>query len=89
MINKKWHLYVLLCADGSYYCGVTTEIGRRINEHNTSAKGAKYTKVRRPVRLVYHKPYKDRSSAQKAEYEFKRLRRAQKERIIKEYTKGG
>jgi putative endonuclease len=88
-VTKKWHLYVLLCADGSYYCGVTTEIARRINEHNTSAKGAKYTKVRRPVRLVYYKTYKDRSSAQKAEYEFKRLRRAQKERIIKEYTKSG
>jgi putative endonuclease len=84
---QKWCLYVLLCADGTYYTGITTEIGRRLTEHNSTAKGAKYTRGRRPVRLVYYKAYEDRSSAQKAEHKFKRLRHAQKARIIEKYTK--
>ena len=84
---KKWFLYVLLCADGSYYTGVTTDLDRRVVEHNCSPKGAKYTKTRRPVELVYSKNYNDRSSVQKAEYKFKRLKRGQKVKIIEEFTK--
>ena len=78
----KWFLYVLKCNDGTLYTGGTTNIQRRLKEHNTSARGAKYTKTRRPVNIVYWKPYKDQSSAQKAEYEFKQLTREQKEKII-------
>ena len=81
---KNWYLYTLLCADGTYYTGVTTDIQRRLNEHNTSPKGAKYTKTRRPAKLIYSKYFIDRSSAQKAEYKFKRLTRKQKEKIINE-----
>ena len=78
----KWFLYVLQCSDGSYYTGVTTDLNRRIEEHNTSKRGAKYTKTRRPVRMVYSLEYEDRSSAQKFEYKFKQLTRKQKEEVI-------
>ena len=80
----KWFLYILQCADGTYYTGVTTDMNRRLNEHNTSKRGAKYTKTRRPVKVVYLSGYNDRSSAQKAEYKFKQLTRKQKESIINE-----
>jgi len=83
-LTKDWHLYVLLCADGSYYTGVTTDVTRRLTEHNTSAKGAKYTATRRPVKVIYRAIYKDRSTAQQAEYKFKQLTRKQKEKIINE-----
>ena len=81
--EKKWCLYVLQCSDGTYYTGITTDVVRRLNEHNASSKGAKYTKPRRPARLVYWVDYEDRSTAQKAEYKFKQLTREQKEKIIK------
>tara|TARA_R110000796_G_scaffold99266_1_gene207296 strand:- start:6 stop:257 length:252 start_codon:yes stop_codon:yes gene_type:complete len=80
----KWFLYVLQCADGSYYTGVTTDAERRVNEHNTSKRGAKYTKTRRPVVIIYLSEYESRSSAQKAEYKFKQLTRKQKEEIVNE-----
>ena len=79
-----WFLYVLQCSDGTYYTGITTSISRRLNEHNLSPRGAKYTKTRRPVEVVYWTCFRDRSSAQKAEYKFKRLTRKQKEKIINE-----
>jgi putative endonuclease len=79
---KEWYLYVLLCADGSYYTGVTTDTKRRLYEHNTTKRGAKYTKTRRPVSLIYVDKHADRSSAQKAEYNFKQLTRKQKDEYI-------
>ena len=80
----SWFLYVLQCGDGTLYTGITTDVPRRLKEHNTSPKGAKYTKTRRPVKLVYWIDLKDRSTAQKAEYKFKKLTREQKEKIISE-----
>ena len=80
----NWFLYVLKCNDGTLYTGVTTNIDRRLNEHNTSMKGAKYTKTRRPVNLVYWLKFLDRSAAQKAEYRFKQLTREEKEKVIYE-----
>ena len=80
----SWFLYVLQCSDGSYYAGVTTDIVRRVEEHNTSNRGAKYTKARRPVRVIYFIEHTDRSCAQKAEHKFKQLTREQKEKIINE-----
>jgi len=79
---KNWYLYVLLCADGTYYTGVTTDITRRLKEHNALSTGAKYTKTRRPVELIYQTVFEDRSSAQKAEYRFKQLARKQKDEYI-------
>jgi putative endonuclease len=81
--GKPWHLYVLRCSDGTLYTGVTTSLDRRVHEHNTSKRGAKYTKTRRPVELAWSKKYNNRSEAQSAEYSFKKLRRVQKLQIIK------
>jgi len=81
-INKIWYFYVVQCSDNTLYAGVTTNINRRIQEHNTNNLGAKYTKTRRPVKLIYHKFFENRSTAQKAEYKFKKLTRKQKEKII-------
>ena len=83
-IEMGWYLYVLRCNDNTMYTGVTTNLARRLNEHNASPRAAKYTKSRRPVKLVYWVAFSDRSSAQKAEYKFKQLTRKQKEKIIDE-----
>jgi putative endonuclease len=80
--EKAWFLYVLRCADDTFYTGTTTDITRRINEHNTKKCGAKYTKTRRPVELIFWLDFENRSQAQKAEYKFKKLTRTQKEKII-------
>jgi len=78
----QWHLYVLRCADGSFYAGITTDLERRLNEHNSSPKGARYTRARRPVALVKAWGMLDRSAATKAELAFKRLSRSQKVALI-------
>jgi len=79
---KHWYLYVLRCNDETLYAGVTTDVQRRLKEHNHSPRGAKYTKPRRPVNVVYWKLFRDRGSAQRAEYEFKQLTKEQKEKIV-------
>ena len=79
---KKWFVYILRCNDGTLYTGVTTNIQRRLHEHNKTSRGSKYTKARRPVNLVYKAVYNTRSAAQKAEYQIKQLTRVQKERLI-------
>ena len=81
---KKWFLYILRCNDGTLYTGVTTDISRRLNEHNTSKRGSKYTRTRRPVELVYCVDFENQSTAQVAEYNFKQLTRKQKEKVINE-----
>ncbi len=76
--------YIIRCADDTLYTGITTDIERRIAEHNTDdKKWAKYTKIRRPVELVYHEKYLTRSEASKREYEIKELSRAQKLELIR------
>jgi len=77
-----YYLYILECADGTLYTGITVDLERRVNEHNTSKLGAKYTYARRPVKLVYSKKFKDRSLASKAEYGLKKLSREQKIKLI-------
>jgi len=73
-----WWVYIVECVDNSLYTGITTNIDRRIKEHNTSNKGAKYTRSRRPVSLVYKESCENRSIASKREYEIKKLKRADK-----------
>ena len=75
-------IYMLKCNDGTLYTGITTDVKRRVDEHNNSDKGAKYTRVRRPVELVYAEESKDRSSASKRECEIKRLSREKKLKLI-------
>lgn len=81
-------LYVLECADGTFYAGITTDIARRVAEHNSSAKGAKYTRTRRPVRLVYSETHPTRSAALVAEAAFKQLSRTEKLTRISRATSG-
>ncbi|MGD9028866.1 MAG: GIY-YIG nuclease family protein [Anaerolineae bacterium] len=72
-----WFLYVLHCADGTLYTGVTTDLARRLKEHN-SGHGARYTAGRRPVVLLGAWPFADRGAAQRAEARFRRLPRREK-----------
>ena len=73
-----YFIYILQCSDNSLYTGITTDLDRRIKEHNDSKLGAKYTKIRRPVKLVYSKEFIDRSEASKEEARIKKLSRQQK-----------
>ncbi len=81
-----YSVYVIECADGTYYTGITRELQRRIEQHD-SGKGAKYTRGRGPVRLLAHSIAYDRSSAQKLEYYIKSLRRDKKVIMLELYEK--
>ena len=82
MDKTPYFIYILLCADNTLYTGITTNLIRRIEEHNFSDKGAKYTKSRRPVTLVYSEKSLDRSSASKREYIIKKMSRKEKKILI-------
>lgn len=79
---KEWYVYMVECADGTLYSGVTTDVERRIKEHNDSPKGAKYTRAKRPVVLVYTEECENRSEATKREYVLKQLSREEKLKLI-------
>ncbi len=79
----SYFIYILECSDGSLYTGITTDVTKRLEEHNNSDKGAKYTKTRRPVKLLYQEPSLNRSTASKREYAIKKLTRLQKIQLIK------
>lgn len=76
-MESQWYLYVLRCGDGSLYTGITTDVEKRFAAHQ-SGKGAKYTRGRGPLELVYQESCGDHSDALKREYAFKRLNREQK-----------
>jgi putative endonuclease len=78
-----WKVYMLQCADNSLYTGITTDIERRLKEHNSdNNKGARYTRVRRPVSLAYLEDCDDRADASKREYQLKRLPRGEKLKLV-------
>ncbi len=78
-----YYVYMLECADGTLYTGITTDLERRIEEHNSSEKGAKYTRSRRPVSLVHHECFENRSDASKREYYIKKkMSRADKLSLV-------
>jgi len=79
---KTWYTYIVQCADGTYYTGITTGLSRRLNEHNNTNRGAKYTKTRRPVELVFYCEYPNRSLAQREEFRIKKLSRVEKALLI-------
>jgi putative endonuclease len=81
-LDKKWFLYVVECSDGTLYTGITKDLNRRINEHNYGIKAAKYTRSRRPVKLLISWEYKTHSEAASEEYHFKKLNRKQKLEVI-------
>lgn len=78
----EWWVYILRCADDSLYTGICTDTERRLHEHNHSAKGARYTRARRPVELVYQEPHTSRSTASRREAEIKKMRRLQKIKLL-------
>ena len=78
MKRSTWYVYMLKCADNSLYTGIATDIERRFNEHNQGKQGAKYTRSRRLVKLVYQEQYASRGEAQSREWVIKQLTRAQK-----------
>ena len=79
-VTTHW-TYVLECADGTFYTGYTTDVERRVREHD-SGNGARYTRGRTPVTLVHAEPFETRSAAMSREYEIKQLSRRGKERLI-------
>lgn len=81
---KPWFVYILRCKDGTLYTGITTNIKRRIKEHNGSKRGAKYTRSRRPVKLEAQWVYESRSAALREEARIKKLNRSDKIMLIRE-----
>ncbi|MEK7138261.1 MAG: GIY-YIG nuclease family protein [Patescibacteria group bacterium] len=77
-----YFVYIIKCADGSLYCGITTDMKRRFGEHQRG-KGGNYTRSHKVIRIVYAEKCKDRSSALKREVTIKRLSRTEKLRLIK------
>ena len=75
------YVYLLQCADDTFYCGWTTDIDARLAAHNLG-KGAKYTRSRLPVKLVYHEVYEDLHDALSREWHLKRLSREEKLKLI-------
>lgn len=78
------YVYIIECADGTYYTGWTNDLERRIKMHSNGI-GAKYTMGRGPVRLVYHEEFCDKKEAMQREYKIKKLTRNKKEELIKTY----
>jgi putative endonuclease len=81
-VEIPYTLYLLRCSDGTLYTGITSDMKRRIHEHNTSDKGAKYTRSRRPCIMVYHEDYQNKSAALKREIAIKKMTKAKKEILL-------
>ena len=79
--RSRWLVYILRCSDGSLYTGITNDLPKRLQAH-AAGKASKYTRSRLPVALAYTEPQKSKSAALKREAAIKRLRRAEKERLV-------
>ena len=84
-MDKRWYLYILKCADGTFYTGITDDVSRRLAEHNTG-KGAKYTRGRGPLTLGFCKEVGTKSESLKEEYRVKQLPRTVKEEMCSQYS---
>lgn len=81
--TPDWYVYIVRCADDSLYTGIARDVGKRLDEHNHSDQlGARYTRYRRPVKLVYQETLVSRSEAARRESAIKRLSREEKELLI-------
>ena len=78
----SWFIYIVRCKDRSLYTGITTDVDRRVKEHNTSKRGARYTRSRRPVKLVWKSVPCKRSTAAKFERRIKNLPKVVKEELV-------
>ncbi len=83
MMAQAYAVYILRCADGSYYTGITLDLDRRIQEHNHSPKGARYTRGRRPVTLAYFEACPDKREALRREIAIKKMSRKAKINLIR------
>ena len=81
-MERKWFVYILNCADGTLYTGITNDLDRRIKAHNAGT-ASKYTRVRRPVSIVYSEEVETKGDALRRELQIKRLTRSEKMEIIK------
>ena len=79
-----WHVYIVQCADQTLYTGVAKDVSARVDQHNAGC-GAKYTRGRRPVELVYQERVVDQSAALRREFRIKRMERSAKRRLIDSY----
>jgi len=86
--GNPWFVYLLRCADGSLYTGITTDVKRRCQQHNDGT-ASRYTRSRRPTRLVYREAHPNRSSALKREAAIKSMTRQEKVAMIRLRTKAG
>jgi putative endonuclease len=77
-----YHVYILRCSDDTLYTGISSDIGKRLREHNGSPKGAKYTRSRRPVQLIYSERCETKGEALRRESAIKKLSRKQKEKLV-------
>ncbi|MCK5515694.1 MAG: GIY-YIG nuclease family protein [Desulfobulbaceae bacterium] len=77
-----WYVYIVQCRDNTYYTGITTNLSRRLQEHNSPKQGARYTRPRQPVKLVYHEPAHSRSGAASREYQIRKLTPTKKKALI-------
>ena len=85
--DSIWYVYMVRCRDNTLYTGITTDLARRIEAHNRGKNGAKYTRSRRPVRLVYQEGGMPRPEAARREYRLRKLPAAAKEKLIgKDFT---
>ena len=82
-MNSTWWVYLVECRDKTLYCGITNDLEKRIFAHNNLKSGAKYTRYRRPVKLVYFETFKSKSLAAKREHQIKQLSRIEKLKLIK------
>ena len=82
-----YYTYILQCADNTLYTGITNNLKKRLYDHNFTDKGAKYTRQRRPVKLVYFEEFKNKSLASKNEWRIKKLNRNQKLELVKGFKK--
>ncbi len=87
--ETTWFVYLLRCSDHSLYTGITKNIPQRLQDHNHTDKGAKYTRGRRPVSLVYSEKQPSRATAASREYQIKHFSRKQKEQLIKNWNNHG
>jgi putative endonuclease len=82
MSTDSWFVYIVRCSDNTLYTGVARDVEKRLQQHNHGKEGAKYTRGRRPVELVYRETAASRAQAQQREYRIKQLSATQKRQLI-------
>lgn len=80
--TQNWFVYIVECSDNTLYTGITTNLSRRLKEHNSTKKGAKYTRNRRPVKVVYQEEFNTRSKASIREAEIKKMNSSKKKALF-------